>query len=128
MGAPGQQLGGLGHGADVGGDVDGVGDNQKPHQEDREPARANLDHVRSQALSGHKADARREHLDADHQWRSEQQRPHQPETELRPRLRVGRDAARVVVGSAGDQARAQAAGEVAFLFAHAQFSQCSRMP
>ena len=38
-------------------------------------------------------------------------RPDEGEAELRARLRIGGDAARVVVGGAGDEARAEAGGE-----------------
>ncbi len=106
-----EQAHALAHRADVGRDVDGVGHHQQAHQRQREPARAHLGDVGAQALSGDPADARRQHLDADHQRRGQQQRPHQAEAELRADLRIGGDAARVVVGGAGDEAGAQSAGE-----------------
>ena len=116
VGASGQKLGRLGHGPDVGRDVDRVGHDQKANEASRYPARTYLGHVGGEPSPGHEANARRKHLDADHQRRGEQQRPHQAETELGPRLRVSRDTARVVVGRSRDEAGAQATREVVGIF------------
>jgi hypothetical protein len=105
------QLERFGHRADVGGDVDGVGDDQHRHQRDGQPARAHLVDVGREPVTRGPADARREHLDADHERRRQQQRPDEGEAELRAGLRVGGDAARVVVGGAGDEAGPEAARE-----------------
>src|SRR4051812_40703600 len=67
-----------------------------------------LTDVGGEAVAGDAADARADHLDADHERRGEKHRPEQAVAVLRARLRVGGDAARVVVRRAGDEARAQA--------------------
>ena len=90
----------------------GVGDHQQADQRERQPARAELADVGGQPLPGHPADPRRQHLDADHQRRGQEQRPDQREAELRARLRVGGDAARIVVGGAGDEAGPEPARQV----------------
>jgi hypothetical protein len=55
----------------------------------------------------HPADPRTDFLDPRHQRIAEQHRPQHRESELRANLRVGRDAAGIVVGSAGYDARTQ---------------------
>src|SRR5205807_3648586 len=65
------------------------------------------------AVTGHATDARRHDLDADHQRRREQHAPQHAESELRTRLRVRRDAARIVIGRAGDETGAEAAEKIA---------------
>jgi hypothetical protein len=84
---------------------------EQADQRQRQPTRTHLVDVRRQALARGPADPRRKHLDADHQRPGEEQRPDQRETELRAGLRVGGDAARVVVGGAGDEAGAEPGGE-----------------
>jgi hypothetical protein len=107
----GEQLHRFGHRRQVGGDVDGVGDDQQRDQRERQPPRAHLADVRGEAFAGDEADARRELLDAYHQRHRQEQRPDQREAELRAGLRIGGDAARIVVGRAGDEPRAETAGE-----------------
>ena len=111
LGPADEKLDRLGHRGDVGGDVDRVRDDEQTDQSQRQPARADLVDVGSQALAGRPTDPRREHLDADHQRRRQEQRPDEAEAELGAGLRVGRDAARVVVGGAGDETRAEPARE-----------------
>jgi hypothetical protein len=79
-----QQLERLGHRRDVGGDVDRVGDDEQADQRHREPARTELADVGRQALARHPADARRQHLDADHQRRRQEQRPDQAKRNCAP--------------------------------------------
>src|SRR5437899_135971 len=63
-----------------------------------------LPDVGGEAVPGHAADARTDDLDADHERQGEQYRPQHAVTELRARLRIARDAARIVVRGAGDEA------------------------
>ena len=56
-------------------------------------------------LPGDPADARAHGLDRGHQRIGQRHRPEHVEAELRARLGIGGDAARVVVGDAGDEAR-----------------------
>src|SRR4051794_28793348 len=58
-------------------------------------------------MPGDAADARRNLLDCRHQWKGQQHGPADAVAELRARLAVGADAGRVIVGRAGDQARAE---------------------
>ena len=64
------------------------------------------------AVTGDAADARADDLDADHQRRREKHAPQQAEAELRARLRIRRNAARVVVGGAGDETGAEPLEEI----------------
>ena len=69
--------------------------------------------VARDAVAGDAADARADDLDADHQRRGQEHAPQHAEAELRAGLRVGGDAARVVVGRAGDEPGAEAIEEFA---------------
>ena len=60
--------------------------------------------VGRQSAAGDVADARADDLDRRHQRQREHDGPQHREAELRAGLRVGGDAARIVVGRAGDQA------------------------
>ena len=104
---PGHQLGRFAHGGQVGADIDGVGDEQQRHQARHQPARHHLAHVAGQAMAGDAPDQGADHLDRHHQRKGQQHGPEQVEAELRARLAVGGDAAGIVVGRAGDQARSQ---------------------
>ena len=103
----GDQLRHLAHRGDVGGDVERIGDQQQQHdalQHDRRERR--LD-VGGQPLAGDAADARADRLDRRHQRIGQRHRPQHVEAELRAGLGIGGDAAGIVVGDAGDQARPQ---------------------
>ena len=84
---------------------------RRPDQRHGQPARAHLVDVLRQSVARGPADPRREHLDADHQRPGQEQRPDQRIAELGAGLRVGGDAAGVVVGGAGDEPGAEAGGE-----------------
>jgi hypothetical protein len=77
-----------------------------------DPGRKQLVDICRKTLARNPADPRRQHLDANHQWRSEQQRPHQTKTELRTGLRIGGDATGVIVGGASNQARSESRNEI----------------
>ena len=104
----------LRHRGDVGGDVEGVRDDQQSDQRQHQPARRHLHHVGSEALAGDPPDQRAHELDRDHERDGEEDRPQQPVAELRAGLRIGRDAGWIVVGRAGDQARARATETISF--------------
>ncbi len=113
-----QELQRVAHGAQVGGDVDGVGEEQQPDDPVQEPGRVVVADVGGEPVPGDPPDARRDDLDADHERGREQHRPEQPVAVLRAGLRVRRDAARVVVRGAGDEARPEALEQRdSFLFA-----------
>ena len=65
--------------------------------------------VAGDALAGDPADARADLLDRHHQREAEQHHPAHRVAELRAGLRISGDAARIVVGGAGDQSRAEPA-------------------
>ena len=75
----------------------------------QQPARVMRADVAGDALAGDPADARADLLDRRHQREAEQHHPAHRVAELRAGLRVGGDAARIVVGGAGDQSRAEPA-------------------
>jgi hypothetical protein len=105
------QLQRLAHGGDVGRDVDGVGDDQQQHHAHQKGARRVLTQVGRHALAGDAPYARADELDGDHEGQRQKHRPEQAGAELRPRLRVGGDAGRVVIGGAGDNTWADMAQE-----------------
>ena len=101
----GDEFADFSHRRDVGGDVERVGDQQQQHdalQDDRRERR--LD-VGGEAFSGDPADPRANRLDRRHQRKGQRHGPEHVEAVLRARLGIGGDAARIVVGDAGDQAR-----------------------
>ena len=102
-----QQLAGVRHGAEVGGDVDGVGDEQQRHHHMEQPRRIMPARIARNAVPGDAADARGDFLDRRHQRKRQQHGPADAVAELRAGLAVGADARRIVVGRAGDQAGAE---------------------
>jgi hypothetical protein len=89
------------HGRDVGGNVEGIGCDQKKHQRQHQPTRHHFHHIGRKALARHPADQCAHELDRDHEGNGEEDRPQQAVAELRAGLRVGRNARRVVVRRAG---------------------------
>ena len=65
--------------------------------------------VRREAVPGHATHPRAHHLDADHQRIRQHHRPAQLVAELRARLRIRGDSARIVVRGSGDEAGAEVA-------------------
>jgi len=101
-----QQLQGCGHRAEIRRDVDRVGDQQERDDCVEQRPRIMLPDVGGKALPRDTSDARAHDLDADHERQREQHRPQHAVPELRARLRIGGNAARIVRG-AGDQSRPQ---------------------
>ena len=112
QGTTGQQANGLTHGAYVGGDVDGVGDHQQAHQRGGQPAWKHLVDIGRETFAGNPPNTRGQHLDANHERGGEQQRPDQPKPELGAGLRVGGNAAWVIIGGTGDKAGSEPANKV----------------
>ena len=104
-----QQLQRRGHRAEIGAQIDDVRKQQQPDDRAKQPARVMRADVAGDALAGDAADARADLLDRHHQREAEQHHPAHRVAELRAGLRVGGDAARIVVGGAGDQSRAESA-------------------
>jgi len=103
-----QELGGVRHGAEIGGDVDGVGDEQQRDDDIQKRCRIVPADIAGDAAPGDAADPRGNLLDRDHQRKCQQHGPADAVTELRAGLAVGADAGGIVVGGAGDQSRAEA--------------------
>ena len=93
-----------GHGAEIGADIDRVGDDEEPDQQIQQGRWVVAAHVSSKTPPRHPADLRADHLNRAHQRIGQKQRPTEAVAELRAGLGIGRDAARVIVRSAGDQA------------------------
>ena len=104
-----QQLQRRGHRAEIGAEIDRVRDQQQPDDRVEQPARVMRADVAGNALAGDPAHARADLLDRRHQREAEQHHPAHRVAELRAGLGVGGDAARIVVGGAGDQPRAEPA-------------------
>jgi hypothetical protein len=100
-----QQFRRVRHCAEIGPDIDRVGDEQQRHDQSQKPARIVPAQVSSDAVSGRAADARADVLDRDHQRIGEQHGPADAEAELCACLAIGADSGRIVIGSARDQAR-----------------------
>ena len=107
-GSADQQLGGVRHRAEIGGDVDGVGDEQQRDDDIQQRRRIMPADIAGDAAPGDAADARGNFLDRRHQRKRQQHGPADAVTELRAGLAVGADAGGIVVGGAGDQAGAEA--------------------
>ncbi len=101
----GDELRDFSHGGDVGGDVEGVGDQQQQHDALKHDRRERGLDVGGKSFPGDPADARAHGLDRGHQREGQRHRPQHVEAELSARLGVGGDAARIVVGHAGDEPR-----------------------
>ena len=95
------------HGGEVGTDVDRVGDKQERHQDPDDGPGEDARHVGGKPVPGDTADAGADRLHGDDQRQDQHHGPHQPDAELGTCLRMGGDAARIVVGRAGDDPRPQ---------------------
>jgi hypothetical protein len=93
------------YGGDIGGDVQGVGDQQQQHNALKHNRRERRLDVGGESFPGDPADARAHGLNRGHQRIGQRHRPKHVEAELRARLRVGGYAARVVVRHASDKTR-----------------------
>jgi hypothetical protein len=99
------------HRAEVGADVDHVGENEKADQRVERKRRVETAHIGGDALARHTPDLGADHLDRAHERIGEKEGPGEGEAEGRAGLRVGGDPARVVVRSAGYQAWTENVGE-----------------
>ncbi len=105
------QTAGLGHGPDIGADVDGVGHRDQQHHPDQHRTRiVLLDHP-GESAAGDRADAGAGLLDRNQQRDLIERRPQLAIAELGAGLGIGGDAGRVVVGRSGDDPWAQDAQE-----------------
>ena len=102
-----QKLGGIGHGAEIGGDVDDIGDEQQQDDEIQQQRRIMPADIAGNAAPGDAADPAGDFLDRGHQRKGQQHGPADAVAELRAGLAVGADAGGIVVGGAGDQAGAE---------------------
>ena len=99
------------HRAEIRPEVDHVGDQEQAHERIEEPRRIMAPHVGGEAPACHPPDIGADHLDRAHQRVGEKQRPDQAVAELSASLRIGRNSARIVVGSAGDEAWTEDVGK-----------------
>ena len=91
------------HCAEIGAEIERVGDQQKGNDAPQQPGRVMGADIGRDPVAGDPADAGADLLDCRHQRPGEQHHPAHRRAELRASLRVGGDAARVVVRCAGDQ-------------------------
>ena len=102
------QAPGLAHRGEIGRDVERVGDEQaEDHALQHDGRERGLD-VRREPLAGCAADEGAHALDGRHERVGERHGPEHVEPELRAGLRVGRDAARIVVRRTGNEPRSHA--------------------
>ena len=102
-----QQVHRVAHRRDIGSDVDGVGDYQQCDDAIKHRPRKMAPDIGRETVARDAPDPCAHQLDADHQGIGEDDCPQSVEAELRARLRIRRDARRVVVGRAGDQSGAE---------------------
>jgi hypothetical protein len=95
------------HGGDVGGNIDDIGGGDQRDNPVEQRRRQHFPEIGGEAAAGDGADARADDLDRDHERGREKHRPAQRVAELGSGLRVGRDAARIVVRRPRQQARTQ---------------------
>ena len=93
------------HGCDVGGNIQRIGDQQQQDDAHEHARRERGLDVGGKALAGDPPDLRAHGLDRGHQRVGQWHRPQHVEAELGARLRIGGNAARVVIGHAGDETR-----------------------
>ncbi len=98
---------------------------QQPDQDVDDRPREHEHHVAGKALAGDAADARAHRLHRDHHRPGQHHGPQQPHAGLGAGLRIGGDAARIVVGRAGDEARPEPLEEAAKMPPAADFSHGS---
>ncbi len=106
-GAADQQLQPRPHRAEIGAEVDDVGDHHQQHDAGAQAGRVMMLEIAGDAAPGHPADPRADLLDRAHQRPGEEHHPGKAEAELRADLRVSGDAAGIVVRRASDEARPQ---------------------
>ena len=100
------------HRSKVGADVDDIGEDQQADQPVEQIRRIIPPHVGGDALARHPPDLGADHLDRAHERIGKKEGPGEGVAEGRARLRVGRDAAGVVVRSAGYQPRTENVGKL----------------
>jgi hypothetical protein len=88
---------GLAHRAEIGAEIDDVGDEQERNDCAQQPGRIMAPDVAGNPMPGDAADPRADFLNRGHQRPGEQHYPSHVVAELRAGLRIGRDAARIVV-------------------------------
>jgi len=101
------QPGGVGHCAEIGAQVNGVRAQQQQDDAGEQPVRTMLPQIAGKAAAGGSPDPGAHDLHRGHQRIGEQHGPGEAVTELRASLRVGRDAARIVIRGARDQTGTQ---------------------
>lgn len=92
------------HGPEIRADIDDVRDEQERDDARQQPGRVVFAKVGRAPAPGGASDPRADFLDRGHQRVAEEYRPDDAEPELGVGLGIGRNAARIVVGCAGDQA------------------------
>ena len=105
----------IAHGAEVGADIDRVGDQEKGDDALQQPGRIVLANIAGDAMSGRAADAGADLLNRAHQRIGEEHCPGDRVAELTTRLRIGGYAAGIVIGCPGDEARPQYAKQARLL-------------
>ena len=97
----------LAHGGEVGGDVDGVGDDQQRDEDIKNPRRQSLRDIAGKSAAGLPAEIAADDLDRRHERQRQQHAPGEREAKLRAGLRIGGDPAWIVIGGSGGQPGAE---------------------
>jgi hypothetical protein len=103
-GPPDKQLNRIAHRPEIGSDVHDVGEQQQPNDGLQYAVGVMPRDIRGDAAASRAPDARANFLNDRHERIGKKQCPADREAELRACLRIGGDAARIVVRGAGDEA------------------------
>jgi hypothetical protein len=95
------------HGGKVGSNIDRIGDEQQPDQDEHEGLGKDISDILRQAAAGHPADLRADKLNGSHQRIGQDHRPEHIEAELGSRLGIRGNTAWIIVSSSRDEARAE---------------------
>jgi hypothetical protein len=97
------------HGCKIGSNIDRIGDEQQPDQDQNERLGEDISHILRQAAASHAADLRADKLNGSHQRIGQDHRPEQIKAELGSRLGICGNSTWIIVSSPGHEARAELA-------------------
>src|ERR1044071_1345883 len=96
-----------GHCPNIRGDIDRVGDQEQGNNASKKPRGVMFSDIGSETMAGYPSNARTNHLDTNHQGERKECGPQHRIAKACSYLRVGGNAAGVIVGSARDESRTQ---------------------
>ena len=95
------------HGCKIGSNIDRIGDEQQPDQDENKRLGEDIPDILRQAATGHPTDLRADKLNGSHQRIGQDHRPEHIEAELGPRLGICGDSAWIIVSGSRHEAGAE---------------------